>query len=68
MSDGDKGNPIGRLFSTLVDDLTGKSDHDGSDGPFADTRTTLDSVSHALGTSNFRKAIMDAGTERKDSE
>ncbi|MCX8666385.1 hypothetical protein J3T99_01925 [Acetobacteraceae bacterium B3987] len=68
MSDGDKGNPVGKFFSTLLDDLTGKSDHGSSGGPFEDTRTTLDSVSHSLGTSNFRKAIMDAVEEKKDTE
>lgn len=68
MGGSDKDNPIGKVFSTLVDDLVGKTSQDSSEGTFDDARSMLDSVSQSLGTSNFRKAIMDAAVEKKESE
>lgn len=64
MSEDDKGNPIGRFFTTLVDDLTEASEQKSEAGPFDDTRAMLDTVSQSLGTSNFRKAIMDAARNK----
>ncbi|MBA5726960.1 hypothetical protein [Bombella mellum] len=70
MSEADKDDgPVGKFFSAVMEELKGEADGGhGSEGTFDDARSMLDSVSQSLGTSNFRKAIMDAAVEKKESE